>query len=114
VRGICKTVGRPGNALEVTSEVSRDRRQWSNTPVGCCRPLIYPEEVFVAGEHPNDAELEKRASFRLPVNEGSIIDHHLQACPECNARYRDLTRNQPWAPPAPSAIGSDGKPKGSM
>jgi hypothetical protein len=81
--------------------------------VACCR-LLYPEEVFVAGEHPNNAELQKRASFRLPLNEGSIIDHHLQACPECNARYRNLTWNQPWAPPAPSAIEPGGKSKGSV
>jgi hypothetical protein len=61
--------------------------------------------------HPTDIELQNRATFRLPLREGLDIDNHLRACPACNARYRDLTQNQPWAPRAPEPVRSEGNEK---
>jgi hypothetical protein len=57
--------------------------------------------------HPTDIELQNRATFRLPLREGVVIDDHLRACEACIARYRDLTPNQPWAPPVPEAVNTD-------
>ena len=54
--------------------------------------------------HSTDLELQNRATFRLPLQEGLVIDEHLRACPDCTARYQEIMKDKSWAPPVPTRV----------